>query len=112
MLSSAAGQMFLDRARAIAPDYSITREAAPAIAAICRRLDGVPLALELAASHARLLAPETLLDRLDQAQMAFGQAQVAPARQGAQNADARLLHPQPDQPVVARAGDAVQDHAR
>ena len=45
----------------------VTRESGPVIAEICRRLDGVPLALELAAAHARLLAPATLLQRLDQA---------------------------------------------
>lgn len=80
VLSSPAGQMFLDRARAAAPAYSVTRESAPAIAAICRRLDGVPLALELAAAHARLLAPETLLDRLDQA-LAVGRSRELPPRQ-------------------------------
>ena len=52
-----------------------------------------------------------MLGRLDQSQVAFGQAQIAPARQGAQHRDARPVHSQPDQPVVARAGDAVQDHA-
>lgn len=80
VLSSPAGQMFLDRARAAAPAYSVTRESAPAIAAICRRLDGVPLALELAAAHARLLAPATLLDRLDQA-LAVGRSRELPPRQ-------------------------------
>lgn len=104
VLSSAAGQMFLDRARAIAPDYSITREAAPAIAAICRRLDGVPLALELAASHARLLAPETLLDRLDQA-LSVSRSRELPPRQRTMGATLDWSHSlltQPEQVLLRR----------
>ena len=80
VMSSPAGQMFLDRARAVAPGYSVTRESGPVIAEICRRLDGVPLALELAAAHARLLAPATLLQRLDQA-VAAGRSRELPSRQ-------------------------------
>ncbi|HEY5981342.1 MAG TPA: helix-turn-helix domain-containing protein [Microlunatus sp.] len=80
VVSSPAGQMFLDRARAVAPGYSVTRESAPVITEICRRLEGVPLALELAAAHARLLAPTTLLDRLDQA-VAAGRSRELPPRQ-------------------------------
>lgn len=80
VLSSPAGQMFLDRARAGAPDYPLTRESAPWIAELCRRLDGLPLALELAAAHARLLPPATLLDRLDQA-LAAGRSRELPVRQ-------------------------------
>ena len=80
VLSSPAGQMFLDRARAVAPGYSVTRESAPVITEICRRLDGVPLALELAAAHARLLDPTTLLQRLDQA-VAAGRSRELPPRQ-------------------------------
>ena len=80
VMSSSAGQMFLDRARAVAPGYSITRESGPVVAEICRRLDGVPLALELAAAHARLLAPATLLQRLDQA-VAAGRSRELPPRQ-------------------------------
>lgn len=80
VLSSPAGQMFLDRARAVAPGYPVTSESAPVIAEICRRLDGVPLALELAAAHARLLTPKTLLDRLDQA-LAAGRSRDLPPRQ-------------------------------
>ena len=65
--SSGAGQMLLDRARAVAPSFALTERTAPAIAAICRQLDGLPLALELAAAHARLLSADALLARLDQA---------------------------------------------
>ena len=65
--ASGAGQMLLERAKAVAPGFALTDRTAPAIAAICRQLDGLPLALELAAAHARLLSAEALLARLDQA---------------------------------------------
>lgn len=78
--ASPAGQMFLDRARAAAPAYAVTASSAPAIAEICRRLDGLPLALELAAAHARLLDPATLLARLDQA-VGTGRSRELPERQ-------------------------------
>ncbi|ROO86604.1 putative ATPase [Actinocorallia herbida] len=64
---SAAAQLFADRARAVAPDFTIDHRNAAAVAAICRRLDGLPLALELAASHLRHLPPAQLLTRLDTA---------------------------------------------
>jgi hypothetical protein len=59
--------MLVDRARAVAPSFVLSERTAPAIAAICRQLDGLPLALELAAAHARLLSADALLARLDQA---------------------------------------------
>ncbi len=65
---SPAARLFLDRVRALLPHYVVDRrEDAEAIAAICRRLDGLPLALELAAAWMRVLAPQDLLNRLDRA---------------------------------------------
>jgi len=64
---SPAAQVFLDRARAAGGAVVLTAGTASDVAAICRRLDGLPLALELAAAHARFLAPDALLHRLDQA---------------------------------------------
>ena len=63
--ASPAGTVFLDRARAAGGTIALTEQTAPDVAAICRRLDGLPLALELAAAHARYLPPKQLLARLD-----------------------------------------------
>jgi predicted ATPase/DNA-binding XRE family transcriptional regulator len=60
-----AVELFLQRARAINPTFALTPESAPIIAAICVRLDGLPLALELAAAHVKTLGPQALLDRLN-----------------------------------------------
>jgi predicted ATPase/transcriptional regulator with XRE-family HTH domain len=62
-----SGRLFLERARAVSPAFAITQENAGAVAAICWRLAGLPLALELAAAKARFMDPETLLARLDRA---------------------------------------------
>jgi non-specific serine/threonine protein kinase len=56
--------LFLERARAIRPDLAVGASEMAAIAAICRRLDGLPLAIELAAARIRLLPPAALLERL------------------------------------------------
>ncbi len=60
-----AVQLFIERAIAAAPGFQITDRNAPAIAQICRRLDGVPLALELAAARVRALPVEQIAERLD-----------------------------------------------
>jgi non-specific serine/threonine protein kinase len=59
--------LFVDRARAVNPKLLLTSDNASEIAAICRRLDGLPLAIELAAARTRVLSVEALLKRLDRA---------------------------------------------
>ena len=76
--TSDAATLFVERARAVG------RELAPdaTVEAICRRLDGLPLAVELAAARTKLLAPERLLERLDAAlPLLTGGARDAPERQ-------------------------------
>ncbi|TMQ73800.1 MAG: hypothetical protein E6K81_02895 [Candidatus Eisenbacteria bacterium] len=60
-----AVQLFMERAIAAKPDFALTTANAPAIAELCRRLDGIPLALELAAGRIRMLGVEQIRDRLE-----------------------------------------------
>ena len=62
--ATGAGRLFLDVARASVPGWEPADKDAPALAEVCRRLDGVPLAIELAAARIRVFSPGTLRDRL------------------------------------------------
>jgi predicted ATPase/class 3 adenylate cyclase len=74
--------LFVDRARAIDPAFDLTTDNAPAVAEICVRLDGLPLAIELAAARIRLLPPSAILARLGQRlQILAVQSPNLPARQ-------------------------------
>lgn len=64
-LSSVGVDLFADRARAINPAFEVTEENAAAVAGVVARLDGLPLAIELAATRVRLLTPEEMLRRLE-----------------------------------------------
>ncbi len=74
--------LFIDRARAAKPDFVVTDENAPAVAEICYRLDGLPLALELAASRVKLLSPQAMLPKLEhRLQLLTSGAKDLPERQ-------------------------------
>ncbi len=74
--------LFVERAQAVVPQFVLSAENAPAVAAICRRLDGLPLAIELAAARLRVLPPDALLDRLDRRlPLLVGGARDLPERQ-------------------------------
>ncbi len=60
-----AVQLFVQRTRAIAPEFTLDASNAHAVSAICRRLEGIPLAIELVAARAELLGPQALLRRLE-----------------------------------------------
>ena len=77
---SPSGRLFMERARAASPAFELTPHNAGAVAAICWRLAGLPLALELAAAKARFLDPTTLLSRLDRA-LSTGWRRDVPDRQ-------------------------------
>jgi predicted ATPase len=82
LASSPAVALFVDRARAVRPDFALTEDNAAAVAEICRRLEGLPLAIELAAARIRLLDPAALLDRLARSLDALGTGMVdLPERQ-------------------------------
>jgi predicted ATPase/DNA-binding CsgD family transcriptional regulator len=78
---SPAVELFVQRALAVRRDFRLVDANAAVIGAICRRLDGLPLAIELAAMRANLLSPEELLDRLDRPlEMLTGGHSDVPAR--------------------------------
>jgi predicted ATPase/serine/threonine protein kinase len=74
--------LFVERARAVKREFSLTKENAPAVAAICARLDGLPLAIELAAARIKLLSPSAMLARLEsRLNLLTGGARDLPTRQ-------------------------------
>ena len=79
---TAAVRLFVERARAVKPEFVLSEANASAVTEIVRRLDGLPLALELAAARVRLLSPAALVTRLDRSlPLLTGGAQDLPKRQ-------------------------------
>ncbi len=75
-------ELFKTRAQNVKPNFAITGENIKTVAEICRRLDGLPLAIELAAVRVKLLAPQAILERLEQSlKLLTGGAKDAPERQ-------------------------------
>jgi predicted ATPase/class 3 adenylate cyclase len=78
----AAVRLFIERAAAVKPNFRVTNDNAAAVAEICARLDGLPLAIELAAARVKLLPPEQILARLeDRLTLLAGGSRDLPARQ-------------------------------
>jgi predicted ATPase/class 3 adenylate cyclase len=75
-------QLFVERAREISSDFTLSQANGPAVGEICRQLDGLPLAIELAAARTRLLSPKAMLERIeDRLGLLTGGAADLPARQ-------------------------------
>jgi predicted ATPase/class 3 adenylate cyclase len=77
----AAVQLFTQRARMVRPDFAVREDNVSDVAEICRRLDGLPLAIEIAAARIKLLGPQALRARLDQSLALAAREGGRPARQ-------------------------------
>ena len=98
LMAAEAVQLFVERARAIAAGFELTEWNAPAVARICRTLEGIPLAIELAAARTQLLAPAQIADRLADAfrLLTLGSRDASPRQQtlrGAMDWSYDLLQP-------------------
>jgi predicted ATPase len=102
---SAAVRLFVDRARDVEPGFELTSSNTAAVVELCRRLDGLPLALELAATWLRLLTPGQLLQRLDEHMERRGALIDLPDRQQTMTATigwSYHLLPEPARKLLAR----------
>ena len=99
-------ELFLERARAVRPTFEPSAQNAAALAEVCARLDGMPLALELAAARVRVLSIEQILERLEDGfQLLTGGSRTAPSRQQTLKATLDWSHrllPEPEQALFRR----------
>ncbi|HCT75385.1 MAG TPA: hypothetical protein DGT23_02070 [Micromonosporaceae bacterium] len=89
----AAVRLFVQRAQAVRPDFAVTGENAPAVAEICSRLDGLPLAIELAAARGRVLDPPEMLVRYGDRLLELGDSDATTTLRDVVTASYRLLDP-------------------
>jgi predicted ATPase len=75
---NASVRLFCDRARAVRPDFRLTDSNAADVREVCRRLDGIPLALELAAARHRALSPKQIVTQLESGLGPFAACRVPP----------------------------------
>jgi predicted ATPase/class 3 adenylate cyclase len=109
--------LFIERAMAVRPDFAVTSANAPAVAEICVRLDGLPLAIELASARVRVLTPQAIMERLgDRLKLLSGGSRDLPERQQTLRGAIAWSHDlldEADQRVFARfavfAGGATLD---
>jgi predicted ATPase/class 3 adenylate cyclase len=80
-VTSPAVELFVQHARSVRPDFRLTADNVADVVAICRHLDGLPLAIELSAARIRLLSPPALLRRIDQSLDVAARSTQAPSRQ-------------------------------
>src|SRR5271166_3082094 len=119
-LADEAIELFADRARLARPDFTITEDAAADVAEICRRLDGMPLAIELAAARVRALSVRQIVDSLhDRFRLLTGGARTAVRRQQTLRASVDWSHAlltEPEQVLFRRlavfSGDFDLDAAQ
>lgn len=108
LLKVAAVHLFVERAQSVQPGFTLTRENAPIVVQIVDRLDGLPLAIELAAARTKLLSPQSLLNRLDQSlKLLTSGAQDLPSRQQTMRSTIAWsfsLLKAPDQTLFSRLG--------
>ena len=104
--SSEAVRLFRDRARAVRPNFAITDDNAQAVAAICQRLDGIPLAIELAAARAGMMSAERIAEALaDRFHLLSGSTRSAVPRQATLRASVDWsyeLLPEPERALLRR----------
>jgi len=106
LVANDAVRLFAARARAVDPSFELDQSSVGAVARICERLDGLPLAIELAAARSNLLPPEAMSRRLDQAlDLLVGGARDRPARQQTLRATLEWSHgllAEPESALLAR----------